>query len=199
MIVRGALIAAILTACASSGEQATPPSHTNPTPPAAANPTPAAVAPAQTPPPSTAMTTPPPSTPASPPAPLLAAATDTIEYAVGNPNFRGRTTVKITGNGAVEVTSEHDGKTDHYTGQLDAGALRDLRETLTAHDPRTLQSARATGKPDEARIEITASGTAGNVKAVLWDGEQWQMPPLRALVMAFNEIASKASGGKVKY
>jgi hypothetical protein len=145
------------------------------------------------------MTTPPPSAPASPSAPLLAAATDAIQYAVGNPSFRGRTTVKVTGSGAVEVTSEHGGKTDRYTGQLDAGALHSLRDTLTAHDPRALQSARTTGKPDEARIELTATGAGGDVKVVLWDGEQWQMPPLRALVVTFNEIAGKTSGGKVKY
>ncbi len=194
MTVRGAaLIAATLGACASPGEQASPPSHTNPPPAATANPPPAATATAPTPPSSTAMTTPPPS------APLLAAATDSIQYAVGNPSFRGRTTVKVTGSGAVEVTSEHGGKTDRYTGQLDPGALHDLRDTLTTNDPRTLNSARATGQPDEARIELTVSAAGGDAKVVLWDGEQWKMPPLRALVMKFNEIASKTSGGKVKY
>ena len=202
MTVRGAaLFAATLAACASSGEQASPPGRASSPPAATATPTPAAsanpapAAPAQPPPPSTAMTTPPPSAAA----PVLAAATDSIQYAVGNPSFRGRTTVKVTGSGAVEVSFEHAGKTDRYTGQLDPGALRALRDTVTTHDPRTLQSARATGQPDETRIELTVSAGGGDAKVVLWDGEQWKLPPLRALVMAFNEIASKTTGGKVKY
>jgi hypothetical protein len=136
---------------------------------------------------------------ASTAAPILATATDTIQYAVGNPSFRGRTVVKVTGSGAVDVSFERGGKTDHYTGQLDADELRGLRDTLASHDPRALHSGRATGKPDEARIEITIHGSAGDSQVTLWDGEQWQMPPLRALVVAFNGIASKTSGGKVKY
>jgi hypothetical protein len=196
MTVHGAaLVAAILAACASSGEPATPPAHTNPTAAAA---TPAAM-PAPSPPPSTDMTTPPQPASATTATPILAAAADWVEYAVGNPNFRGRTTVKVDGNGGVDVRFEHAGKTDHYTGQLDAGELAGLRDMLAANDPRALKSGRATGKPDEARIELTVSSGGASAKVVLWDAEQWQMPPLRALVVSFNAIASKVSGGKVKY
>ena len=201
MILRAAGLAlATAAACASSGEPAAPPSHTNPTPAATTAPVPtvasAHAAPAPT-PSSSAMTSTPP--PASTAAPILSAATDSIQYAVGNPSFRGRTVVKVTGSGAVDVSFERGGKTDRYTGQLDADELRGLRDNLASHDPRALHSARATGKPDEARIELTIRGTAGDSQVTLWDGEQWQIPSLRALVVAFNAIASKTSGGKVKY
>lgn len=145
------------------------------------------------------MTTPPEPAAANTATPILAAAADWVEYAVGNPNFRGRTTVKVAGTGGVEVGFEHAGKTFRYAGRLEAGELRAFRDTLAANDPRALKSARATGKPDEARIELTVGSGGTSVKVVLWDAEQWQMPPLRALVVAFNAIASKTSGGKVKY
>lgn len=145
------------------------------------------------------MTTPPQPASATTATPILAAAADWIEYAVGNPNFRGRTTVKVTGNGGVEVSFEHAGKTYRYAGQLDAGELRGFRDTLAANDPRALKSGRATGKPDEARIELTVRSGGETAKVVLWDAEQWQLPPLRALVVAFSAIASKTSGGKVTY
>lgn len=146
--------------------------------------------------PSPAMTTPALSSGAS--APLLAASGDSIQYAVGNPNFRGRTTVKIAGDGAVEVSSEAGGKIDRYTGTLDAAELGKLRETLAANDPRALDTTPRNGVPDEARIELTLGG-ARNARIELWDNEQWKQPALRALVVAFNEIASKVSDGKIRY
>jgi hypothetical protein len=205
MARRAAPTMILVAACAVSGEPAAPIPHANPAPGAPPSSSSTTFTPtvaahpmvASSPPPSTAMQTP--SQPASNPTPILATAADWVEYAVGNPSFRGRTTVKVGGDGAVDVGFDHNGKTDRYAGQLDAVELRGLRDTLTANDPRALKSARATGKPDEARIELTVGSGGHSAKVVMWDAEQWKMPPLRALVVSFNAIANKTSGGKVKY
>lgn len=131
--------------------------------------------------------------------PLLVAPGDRVAYAVGNPHFRGRTTVEVAHDGAATVGFLRADKADRYTGQLDATALARLRATLAANDPRGFASARDTASPDEARIEITL--TTGGTRSVhaYWDAEQHEMPALRQLVLQFNEIASTVSGGRVTY
>ncbi len=131
--------------------------------------------------------------------PMLVNAGDAVTYAVGNPNFRGRTTVKVTHDGSETVTSERAGKTDRYVGKLGADALAKLRATLSENDPRGFSSKRTTAQPDEARIEIGLVTGGTKTNHAFWDAEQHKVPALRKLVAVFNEVATTISKGKLTY
>lgn len=123
-----------------------------------------------------------------------------IRYEVGNPNFHGRTTVEVKGNGSVTVRFQRGSQDDRYTGTLSNEALENLRQTLQTHNPQSLQSSRSTGVPDEARIRFTMGGATESEQVTeLWHNEQWNNPDLRSLVVAFTNLAKQVSGGKVQY
>jgi hypothetical protein len=193
ILIAGVLAAVLATAAcetADSRQPAQPPS-----------PTAASHEPANPAPPSDAMTptSEPPTAAGASQAPILAAAGDWIQYSVGNAGFKGRTTVRVAGDGTALVTFERGKGADKYPGKLDAADLGKLRDALAKNDPRALKSEREKGKPDESRITIAVHAGGSDATVELWDGEQWKIPALRAIVTEMNAVASKVSGGKVKY
>lgn len=140
------------------------------------------------------------------PAPASAAATgslqsaaDLLRYEAGNAEFRGRTTVELRGNGSVTATFQRGASVDRYQSTLTAAELESWRQRLRDSDLPSLRSQRSTPQPDEVRIRITLSEGATLTEAELWSGEQWQNPRLRALVVAFGQLASQASGGAIRH
>jgi hypothetical protein len=138
------------------------------------------------------------SAPAAAPA-VLQSAADWVRYEAGNPEFRGRTTVELRGDGSVSASFQRGAKVDSYRSTLDAAALDGWRTLLQSSDLPTLKSQRSTPQPDEVRIRITLLAGSTPTEAELWSGEQWQIPKLRALVVAFSQLASSASGGAIRY
>lgn len=131
---------------------------------------------------------------------ILKSAESFIRYEVGNPNFHGRTTVEVKGNGSVTVRFQRGGQDNLYTGTLSDEALEKFRQTLQSHNPQSLQPSRSTGVPDEARIRFTIGGGEESEHVTeLWNNEQWNNPALRSLVVAFTNLAKQISGGKVQY
>jgi hypothetical protein len=195
ILIAGVLAAVLATAACETADSRQPAQP--PTPTEASNSPPANPAP-----PSDAMTPttePPTAAAGASQAPVLAAAGDWIQYSVGNASFKGRTTVRVAGDGTALVTFQRGKSEDKYPGKLDAADLGKLRETLGKNDPRALKSERDKGKPDETRITIAVHAGGSDTTVELWDSEQWKIPALRAIVTEMNAVASKVSGGKVKY
>jgi len=124
---------------------------------------------------------------------------DAVRYEVGNAGFRGRTTVEVRGDASVEARFERGEATDTYRMQLSPAELDQLRQVLRDSDLASLKSQRATAQPDEDRVHITLVARASRTEATLWYNEQWTNPALRALITAFTDLASRASGGKISY
>ena len=131
--------------------------------------------------------------------PVLDAPADWVEYAVGSPEFRGRTTVRVEGDGRALVRSTEGDRERAFEATLDDDAMADLRETLASHDPRDLRSERDSGVPDEARIRIRLSADGTEHAREFWGNERWEVDGLGALVDAFDGIAADVSGGEVTY
>lgn len=136
---------------------------------------------------------------------LLSTANSLIRYEVGNPYFRGKTTVEVKGNGLVTVMFEqhatqfeqHTTK-DIYEGQLTKIQLEDFREILATNSPLTLKSQREWGVPDERRVRFTVVEPSNQEYITeLWYREQQQS--LQTLIQTFKQIAFDISEGKVQY
>ncbi len=124
---------------------------------------------------------------------------DWVEYAVGNVDFRGRTTIRVASDGEAVVRFEQGDDVSEYEATLDDDALADLRKTLAASDPRTLTPERETAVPDEARVrvEFALDGEEGVLE--FWANERHERPPFDALVSAFEAVAADVSDGDVTY
>ena len=197
ILIAGVLAAVLATAACETADSRQPAQP--PTTSAASNEPPANPAPSDAMTPTTPTPSDPPTAAGASQAPILAAAGDWIQYAVGNASFKGRTTVRVAGDGTALVTFQRGKGEDRYPGKLDAADLGKLRETLAKNDPRALKSEREKGKPDESRITIVVHAGGSDSAVELWDSEQWKIPALRAIVTEMNAVANKVSGGKVKY
>lgn len=133
------------------------------------------------------------------PRPMLKAPDSMIRYEIGNPNFRGRTTVEVTGDRQVTVRFEMGTQTDTYKGTLSEADFADFQKMLQANSPLSIKSAQTLGKPGEARIRLTVRTNQEEQSTEFWNSEQWQIPTLRNLVNRFNQLATTISGGKVRY
>jgi len=122
-----------------------------------------------------------------------------VRYEVGNPNFRGRTTVEVFGNGQLTVRFEQGERKDVYTGQLLDDQFVSFQQTLQANPPLSLESSQTMGKPGEDRIRLTIMDNGREETIEFWNSEQWQIPALRTLVTTFQQIASDISDGNVRY
>lgn len=122
-----------------------------------------------------------------------------IEYATGNPEFRGRTTIRVESDGRAVVRFVQGDDTQEFVGELSDTRLVEFRETLATHDPRRMQSTRETGEPDEARIRIRYAVGGEEGSNEFWSNEQWEIDGLREVVEAFQGIAAEISDGEVTY
>lgn len=133
------------------------------------------------------------------PATVLASATDSFEYKVGNPHFRGRTVVRITGDGNAEASFERGGKVDSYKGTVPAAKLTALRESLSNHPLASYQPKKRPAVPDEVTLEfVLVSGGERSAASILHD-ERYEIDALGELVEIIQDIAKKVSGGKIEY
>lgn len=130
---------------------------------------------------------------------VLASAKDSLEYKVGNPDFDGRTIVRVTGNGTAEASFERGGKTRRYRGTVPAAKLKALRDSLTNHPIERYKPAKRNPVPDEATIELTLLTGGARTHASLLDNDRHDIDALGDLVDLIQEIASKVSGGKIEY
>ena len=128
---------------------------------------------------------------------LLRAATDSVRYEVGNPGFRGRTSVELRGDGSVEASFQREAEVDRYRLKLAPAEFESLRQQLEAANPKALRSARDTAQPDEDAVQIVIADSGGCTEVEAWYGEQWTNPKLRALITLFSALAERASGGKI--
>jgi hypothetical protein len=130
---------------------------------------------------------------------VLASATDSFEYKVGNPHFHGRTIVRVTGDGNAEASFEQGGKTQRYTGTVPATELAALRDSLTRHPLDSYKPPTRHAVPDEATMEFTLVTGGVRTEAELLDNTRHEIAALGELVDVIQEIASKVSGGKIEY
>lgn len=131
--------------------------------------------------------------------PLLATENDWVEYAIGDPYHQGRTTVVVEGDGRALVRHQEGEREDAYRGDLSAEQLAPLLTVLRAHDPRALVSGRTLGVAGEARVRFATQTDGVMVVVELWDDERREIPAMKALVEAFNRVATAVSVGKVRY
>lgn len=132
-------------------------------------------------------------------APVLATASDSFEYKVGNPNFHGRTIVRVTGDGSAEASFERGGQLKRYQGAAPPAKLKALRDSLAKHPLGSYQPAKRPAVPDEATMELTLITGGVRTEAKLLDGARHEIDALGELVDVIQEIASKVSGGKIEY
>ena len=133
------------------------------------------------------------------PATILASATDSFDYQVGNPHFQGRTIVHITGDGNAEASFERGGKVDSYKGPVPAAKLAALRESLTRHPLASYKPKMRPAVPDEVTMEFTLVSGGERSEAKILDNERHEIDALGELVEVIQDIAKKVSGGKIEY
>ena len=137
--------------------------------------------------------------PVTPPASVLASATDSFEYKVGNPHFHGRTIVRVTGDGTAEVSLERGGKIERYAGPAPAAKLAALRESLTKHPLASYQPKQRPPVPDEVTMEFTLVTDGERSAASILHNERYEMDALGELVELVQDIAKAVSSGKIAY
>lgn len=130
---------------------------------------------------------------------LLASAGDLVRYEAGNPNFRGRTSVEIRGDGQANIRFQQGQQSSAFQLRLDATQLAKWRELLDSHPPGALVSSRSVGQPDEVRVHFTILQGTTTQSTELWYNERWSNPSLHALIQAFTALATQASAGKIQF
>lgn len=130
---------------------------------------------------------------------MLNSSDSLIRYEVGNPSFRGRTTVEVKGDRQVTVRFEQNTQNDVYAGTLSMEEFTTFQKTLQSNQPFSITSTQTVGKPGEAKIRLTGRNDDQEQSTEFWSNEQWQIPTLQNLVSSFNKIATTISGGKVRY
>jgi len=130
---------------------------------------------------------------------VLANANDSLEYQVGNPDFEGRTVVRVAGDGSAEASFERGGKTQRYQGRVPAAKLQALRDSLTSHPIDRYKPAKRKPVPDEAALEFTLVTGGTRAHAGFLSTDRHTIDALGDLVDLIQDIASKISGGKIKY
>jgi hypothetical protein len=130
---------------------------------------------------------------------VLASASDSFEYKVGNPSFHGRTIVRVTGDGKAEASFERGGKTERYAGAVPAAKLQALRASLTDHPIDHYHPAKRSPVPDEATMEMTLVTGGARIEARFLNNDQHQIDALGDLVDVIQAIASAVSKGKIEY
>ena len=131
--------------------------------------------------------------------PALASADDSFDYQVGNPNFKGRTHVHVTGDGTADVSRERGGKTESFKGTVPAAKLKALRESLTKHPVSGYKTGNRPLVPDESTIDLVVVTGGAKVTSSIPDNDRHTIAPLGELVDLVNEIAAPGSGGKIEY
>jgi hypothetical protein len=130
---------------------------------------------------------------------ILRSANDSFEYKVGNPNFQGRTLVRVTGDGLAEASFERGGKTQHYKGPAPAAKLQALRRSLAKQPIDGYKTAKRNPVPDEATMQFVLVTGGKRTEASYLNGDRYSIEALGDLVEVIQDIASKVSGGKIEY
>ncbi len=130
---------------------------------------------------------------------LLATASDTFEYKVGNPHFQGRTIVRVTGDGNAEASLERAGKVESYQGTVPPAKLTALRESLTKHPLASYQPKKRPAVPDEVTLEFILVTGGVRSEASILHNERYEIDALGELVEVLQDIAKKVSGGKITH
>ena len=130
---------------------------------------------------------------------VLATASDTFEYKVGNPKFHGRTVLRVTGDGNAEATFEQAGRVHRHEGPVPAAKLAALRDSLTEHPLGEYQPNQRNPVPDEVTLEFILVSGGTRSEARILHNERYEIDALGELVEVLEDIVKKVSGGKITH
>jgi hypothetical protein len=121
-----------------------------------------------------------------------------VIYQVGNPHFRGQTTVTVFEDAQAQVRFEQGEQISEFKGVVADGDYLELQDFL-AEEGLPIPQKEVVPKPDETRIMLTiGEGDLVETRAY-WSSEQWQDASLRSLVLLFNRVATAVSKGQVRF
>ncbi len=112
-----------------------------------------------------------------------------VKYEVGNPNFRGRTTVEILRDKEVHVLHVQGENSEKYKGLLDDGEFSKIMDTLSETRPCTFNDGGRLGKPGEVKVKFTITTESDECSSEVWLNEQWENSNMRKVVGIFEELA----------
>ncbi len=119
-----------------------------------------------------------------------------IKYAVGNPGFRGRTTVEIDEQDRALVVFTRGDHSESYESKLSHEKIIEIQETLEGYVSSTRGPREKTRVPDEDMVTISYG-----------DGKKLEFPVnlafsdigLRRIQDNFSDLIKTVSKNKLKY
>lgn len=125
-----------------------------------------------------------------------------VSYQVGIETWRGgKTTVHLRGSGKVVVANRMGSNERSYSATLSVAELKAVLGVLVENHLTEQRSARATGTPDEARVQLRFHDPAAGITAQneFWDNERWKNPQLKAIFAQFQKLMKEVSKGNIRY
>lgn len=119
------------------------------------------------------------------------------KYQVGNPHFKGQTTVEVKNN-EILVSFLQGENTKEYKGKLSEVEASKFWENLTATNICSFNSDRA-GIPGEAKILFSLKSETETCQTEVWESDRSENKDLQEAINLFQNLAKEVSKGEVQY
>jgi hypothetical protein len=124
---------------------------------------------------------------------------DEVRYEIGNPEFRGQTSVTISKVGDVALQFTRGGQTDTYAGSLSTSEMEEFKRLLADAKVCEIDESAVEVQPDDVKAQIQIRTAEEQCSNEFWESQKYQNPQLSALIGFLNKMMMKISAGKVKY
>ncbi len=124
-----------------------------------------------------------------------------VTYNSGNPNFTGRTSLTVKGDGNAVLEWEQKGKKGTYKNVITEKGIKTILEVLLKDKIWMSKPPKKPYAPDSTEAEITVSTKQKdlNIKAVDLETNLRQNENLRTTYRLFRVLMKEMSKGKVQY
>ena len=122
-----------------------------------------------------------------------------IVYEIGNPDFRGKNMLELSGNGSIKLEHSETGKIKKFTGKVTEKSILTLLNEMEKASFWTFRSAAGSRQPDAAEITIRVTTRQGdlNFETTFLETEAMRSRQLRTMVRIFKTLLREVSAGEI--